>query len=246
MADQGPDETAAYARLQELLFSLSDLRAFLGELARLATEVVGGSASCGITVRIDGHPLTVGSSDDRAELLDETQYRLGGGPCLQAVETGQVVDSPDTESEERWPRYIETARREGLRCSLSTPVSMGSATLGALNVYGFEAPGAFSAAARRQLELFAAQAAGTLRVANRQIKDGQLLGQMEGALRSRTVIDQAMGIIMGQQRCAADVAFGLLRREARDSRRALREVAGDLVTRISGHEPQPGRAFDAG
>ena len=115
---------------------------------------------------------------------------------------------------------------------------MGATILGALNVYGFERPDAFSPAARRQLELFAAQAAGTMRVATRQIKDGQLLEQMEGALRSRTVIDQAMGIIMGQQRCTADVAFGLLRHEARSSRRTLRGVAGDHHLRAEAESRQ--------
>ncbi|MGI3785729.1 MAG: GAF and ANTAR domain-containing protein, partial [Janthinobacterium lividum] len=132
----------------------------------------------------------------------------------------------------------------GLRCSLSLPLTIGDDTFGALNLYGFEEPDAFGPTEQRELELFAAQAAGTLRVAVRQIKDATLLAQMEASLQSRTVIDQALGIIMGQQRCTASTAFELLRQESQNSRRPLRDIAGDLVQRTSGQVPEPGRPFD--
>ncbi|MGI3780546.1 MAG: ANTAR domain-containing protein [Janthinobacterium lividum] len=67
---------------------------------------------------------------------------------------------------------------------------------------------------------------------------------MEESILSRTIIDQALGIIMGQQRCTASVAFELLRQESQNTRRRLRDVAADLVTRTSGQPPEPGRAFD--
>ena len=238
-------EAGAYPRLQSLLLGVQDLASFLTDLAELAAETVAEPASCGITVRYDGHLLTVGSSDARAELLDETQYRLGGGPCVQSLETGELIDSPDTLAEERWPTYIAQARQDGLRCSLSLPLTVGEITFGAVNVYGFDRPHLFGPAERRQLELFTAQAAGTLRLATRHVRDGELLRQMEEALHSRTVIDQAMGIIMAQQHCTADDAFRLLRRQSQNSRRRLRDIAGDLVRQITGEEAQPGRPFDA-
>ncbi len=195
-------------------------------------------------MRYDGNLMTVGSSDARAEMLDETQYQAGGGPCLQSLQTGLIVDSPDTLTELRWPDYVAAAVAAGLRCSLSLPLTINRQTFGAMNIYGFDRPGLFGEGERRQLELFAAQAAGTLRVATRQMKDTTLLQQMEEALRSRTVIDQALGIIMAQQRCTASEAFTLMRRESQNSRRRLRDVAADLVARISGQPPEPGRPFD--
>lgn len=122
MTDLPPDEALAYSRLQSLLLSVDDLASFLADRARLAAETVTESASCGITVRYDGHLLTAGSSDGRAEMLDETQYQLGGGPCMQALES-EVIESPDTLVEERWPAYSERARQDGLRCSLSLPLT---------------------------------------------------------------------------------------------------------------------------
>lgn len=241
--DAGDDRVVG--QLQGLLLGTRDLDAMLHELALLATRAVASApTSCGITLRYQQSLLTVGSSDALAELLDETQYRAGGGPCMETLRTGRVVELPDTETEHRWPEYVPTAVEAGLRCSVSLPLRAGDETFGALNVYGFEAPRLFGEAERRQLELFAAQASGTLQVARRMVADNELLGQMEQALRSRTVIDQALGIIMGQQRCTASVAFDLLRRESQTSHRRLRDVAVDLVTRTTGQPPEAGRPFD--
>jgi GAF domain-containing protein len=231
-------------RLQSLLLDVDDIHQFLTELAEISTTVVDAPVSSGITLRYDGNLVTFGSSDARAELLDETQYRLGTGPCLQSMLDAEIYAIRDAETEERWPTYVPLAVGMGLRCSLSLPLTIGGDTFGALNVYGFDAPDLFGATEQRRLELFAAQAAGTLRVATRQVKDATLLAQMEESLRSRTVIDQALGIIMGQQRCTASVAFELLRQESQNTRRRLRDLAADLVTRTTGQPPEQGRPFD--
>ena len=81
-------------------------------------------------------------------------------------------------------------------------------------------------------------------MATRQTKDATLLAQMEESLRSRTVIDQALGIIMAGQRCTATVAFDLLRRESQNNHRLLRDVAADLITRTTGHPAEAGKAFN--
>lgn len=244
MAEPSPAERLPVERLQSLLLDVADVQRFLTELAEISTTVVTAPVSTGITLRYDGNLMTFGSSDARAEGLDETQYRLGAGPCLQCMQEGSIVGVSDTRTEQRWPTYVGLAVAMGLRCSLSLPLTISGSTFGAMNVYGFETPGLFGPTEQRRLELFAAQAAGTLRVATRQVKDATLLAQMEASLQSRTVIDQALGIIMGQQRCTASAAFELLRQESQNSRRRLRDIAADLVRRTSGEAPQPGRPFD--
>lgn len=240
----GFDDSRVFRRLQALLVNVEDLSGFLVEVARVAASVLGAETACGLTFRYDDNMLTVASSDERAELLDETQYRSHEGPCLEATETGRIVDVADTGSEWRWPAYMRTAVDAGVRCSLSLPLTLGEETFGALNVYGFTREHQFSPRERHRLEIFAAQAAGTLRVATRQLADTTLLGQMEQALASRTVIDQALGIIMGQQRCTASLAFDLLRAESQNTHRRVRDVAADLIARITGQPPEAGRAFD--
>jgi GAF domain-containing protein len=245
MADAPGPELQPSERLQSLLLDVADIHHFLTELAEISTTVVEAPVSCGITLRYDRNLVTFGSSDARADALDETQYRLGTGPCLQSMQDRSILEIPDTRTEERWPAYVRLAVEMSLRCSVSLPLTIGADTFGAMNVYGFDAPDLFGPTEQRRLELFAAQAAGTLRVATRQVKDATLLAQMEESLRSRTVIDQALGILMGLQRCPASTAFELLRRESQNSRRRLRDIAAELVARTSGEAPEPGRPFDA-
>ncbi|SEQ45357.1 GAF and ANTAR domain-containing protein [Microlunatus flavus] len=244
MTDGTPPENPLLHRLQSLLLDPRDLGSTINELTQLAASLVpDAGVECGITLRVEGDVLTVGSSADRAVRLDETQYRVRGGPCIETLRTGLVVDVPDTAGESRWPEYVPTARALGLRCSLSLPLGTADETFGAMNVYGFARPRLFDDPLRHQLELFAAQASGTLRIIRRLTRDTRLIDQMEEALRSRTVIDQAMGIIMGQQRCTAATAFELLRRESQTSHRRVSEVATDLVRGTTGEDPAPGRGF---
>jgi GAF domain-containing protein len=228
------DDDQVYERLQGLLLAAPDVQSFLAELARMATTVVDSPISCGITLRYEGTLLTVGSSDARAELLDEAQYHHDVGPCLEAIRTGLVVDSGDSSIEPRWPSYTRSAMQAGLRCSLSIPITAGAETFGALNLYGFERPHLFQAPQRETLQVFAAQAAYTLRLASRRITDTAVMAEMEDALRSRTVIDQALGVTMAQRHCTADQAFEHLRRESAAAGRRITEVAEELLARTSG------------
>ena len=231
--------------LQALLIGSTDVQVFLADVSKLAVEMVGGDVSCGITTRYHGNLLTVGASDKRAEWLDETQYRGRGGPCLEAFETGEIVESNILE-ETRWPAYTPTAREYGLIASLSLPMSVAGSTLGALNLYSFTDHEVLRPERRQECERFVAQAAIAVRLAVRQAKDGALLTQLDEALQSRTIIDQALGVIMAGQRCSSTEAFDLLRRQSQNSNRKLREVATDLVTAVSGQPPTPGNQFQVG
>ena len=243
MSEPTVDAGHVLERLQSLLLELADLDAFTAEVAGVASSLVGASTECGITARREGDLVTVAASGRRAERLDERQYRAAEGPCLQSLRTGAVVDVVDARRDDRWPAYLPGAVEAGLRCSLSLPLTVAGQTFGALNVYGFDGPHTFGEDERRQLGLFAAHAAGALRLATRWARDTALLAQMEAALVSRTTIDQAMGIIMGRQRCTAAVAFDLLRQESQHTHRRLGEVAAELVRRTTGEDPQPGRRF---
>ena len=229
-------------RLQSLLITVGDLADFLTELTRLSAELVPG-VSCGITSRRDGQPLTVSSSDDRAALLDETQYEGGEGPCLQTLNTGKAVSVPDLAEETRWPVYTKAALQQGLCCSLSLPLSGQEQTLGAMNYYGFERPGMFSDGERQRYEVFAGQAAGALQIAALRHRDAELVSQLEAALSSRSVIDQAIGVLMAEQRCTAEEAFSLLRAHSQNSQRKIRDIAAGLITRVSGRPPGAGNSF---
>lgn len=220
------------------------MESFLQELAELACGVVDPPASCGITLSRDGEPLTVVSSDDRAEFLDERQYESSEGPCLQAMRTGQPVYVRDVSTELRWSHYITAARNENLGSSYSMPLTVHGVTIGAMNMYAFHTAAAFDPAQQQACSVFAAQAAGALQLATQNARNSQLLEQLEGALASRTVIDQALGILMAQHSCSASEAFQVLRTQSQNSQRKLRDIAARLIEETSGQAPSHGKLFD--
>lgn len=244
VSEQSADVSAVFQRLQSLLLTASGVEAFLQRLTELAPAAAEIPISCGITARRDGQPLTVASSDAQASRLDESQYEAAAGPCLHSLETGEVSSIPDMAAEERWPAYLEVARKQGLRSSLSLPLIADGSTVAAMNLYSFAGPGVFDEQVQRRCQVFASLATGALQLAIGRAADQQLMDQLEQALASRTVIDQALGIVMGQQQCSAEEAFSLLRMRSQSSQRKMRDVATDLIARVTGQPPQPGRRFD--
>lgn len=241
---QPGDVSVVFQRLQSLLLTTSGVESFLQRLTELASNAVEIPVSCGVTARRDGQPLTVASSDEQASGLDESQYEAAAGPCLHTLETGEVMSITDVDTEQRWPSYLGDAREKGLRSSLSLPLVVDGSTVAAMNLYSFTGPGVFDEHVQRRCRVFASLAAGALQLAIGRAADRQLVDQLEAALASRTVIDQALGILMGQQSCSAEEAFTLLRMRSQSSQRRLREVAADLIVRVTGEPPQSGRRFD--
>jgi len=140
----------------------------------------------------------------------------------------------------RWARYREHAVTSGVRSSLSLPLTVSEETIGALNMYCMQ-PEGFDNRLRQSLSVFAAQAVAALAMVLRQARQDQVATHLEQALASRTVIDQAMGIVMAEQRCTADEAFALLRAHSQNTNRKLRDVAAEVIARVSGASPKAAR-----
>jgi len=233
---------AASGELLTLLSSATHLDVFLDRMVHLAAEVVTPWAACGLTLRRDGLPFTVVSSEDFAAQADEIQYGAGQGPCLDSLQSGEVVQVDDLAQDERWPDYRPSAVAHGVVSSLSLPLAVAGQTVAALNLYS-NRPAAFDGPARQHAEAFAAQGAAALALALRQFDQAQLQQQLFEALASRSVIDQAIGILIGQQRCNAAAAFDLLRQASQHRNRKLRDVAADIITNITGESPRPPTQF---
>ena len=237
-------QTDVITALHSLLLSAPSVEEFLSQLAIVAAGILTPPASCGVTTHYDGRPRTIATSDERAALIDEGQYGTDEGPCLTTLRTGEVVEITDQDTDHRWEVYREQALERGVRCSLSMPLTVDDKTLGAMNLYVFDRSDAFDSAERQRAAVFAGQASTALALAIRSAQQTELAAQLEQALASRTVIDQAIGLLMGQQRCDADTAFALLRQHSQNNNRKLRDVAADLITRVSGRPPVGGRAFE--
>lgn len=232
----------AYGRLLTLLADSPHVDVFLDQVVRVAAEVVGPAVACGLTVRRDGPAFTVAASGDLAAQADEVQYGADEGPCLHALYSGQIVEVTDLRRDERWRRYRENALKLGITSSLSLPMTIDGETLGALNLYATE-PAAFADQARRQAVTFAEHGTAALAVILRQAEQALVHRQLTDAMASRSVIDQALGVVMGQQRCTASEAFALLRQASQHRNRKLRDVAAEIITQVTGETPQPASEF---
>jgi GAF domain-containing protein len=170
------------------------------------------------------------------------QYTQHEGPCLQALHDGAVIYVKDMRNESRWPHYLQHATAVGVRSSLSLPLQVGDEVIGALNLYSRQ-PDGFDDRLRQNLAVFADQAAAALTMVLRQARQDQISAQLEQALASRTTIDQAIGILMAQQRCTADQAFELLRSHSQNTNRKIRDIAADIIQRVTGAPPIDGAPF---
>ena len=250
------EEHAAYAtrefdsggnirELHRALLSTQGVEEFLHEMAMLAAQLVSGSLSCGTIVQPDGKPATVACSDPLAACMDEVQYELDDGPCLQAMRDGRVVRIEDTADKARWPEFEARAASHGIRSCLALPLNANGKPVGALNLYAREAS-AFGAAEARLAENFAEDASGALSLAIRLASDAALIEQLRSSLASRGVIDQALGIIMAREHCTQDRAFAILRTASQNGNVKLRDIASAVVASVTGEPPRPAPPFEEG
>jgi GAF domain-containing protein len=237
----GPRPTVS--TLLELVLDTPSVEAYLDEVATMAAALEPAIAGVGVTVRRGGDVLTVAASNDVALGVDEVQYGLGAGPCLETLDTGVAVIVHDlADDDDRWNGYPRHAVAGGVRSSVSLPLTVSGETIGVLNCYGSEA-GMFVDGLTARLVDFATHAELALAVALRSAQQTDLVEQLPTAMQSRSVIDQAMGILMARQRCTAQEAFAILRTASQSRNRKIVDIAGDLVARTTGAEPQAGR-FD--
>lgn len=226
--------------LHDLLMSTEDVLGFLRESAILASrEVVPGTDIwCGITMQPAHGPLTVASSDERANAVDEVQYKVDDGPCLRALRTGRIVAIDDLANDLEWDLFRSRGLRSGVGSSLSLPVHAGR-TRAAMNLYAEHAY-AFTPQARQRAELIATAIGQALGLAIRISDQVTLSAHLQTAMVSRATIDQAIGVLMSQSHCSPQAAFDILSRASMNRNIKLRDVAGEIIGRISGGAADPG------
>lgn len=246
MADKpgrAPNIADTFIAVHSLLLSTKTIETFLEEVARLAATAIDPPASVGVTMGHDHAPFTVAATDAVANRVDETQYAVGEGPCIETMRTGLLTEVEDQRSDERWGGYAKRAVEHGVRSSLSLPLLVHGEPVGAVNIYSLSRARAFDGPQREHAETFGVHASTALTLMIRHLAREESFQQLEQALTSRTVIDHAIGVLMGQQRCNADEAFALLRRHSQNTNRKLRDVASELVIRVTGQPPAEPRSF---
>jgi transcriptional regulator with GAF, ATPase, and Fis domain len=225
---QGAELEQGLLGLSTVLMGASPLSVTLTEVAAFAASSIPGADGVGLTMLEPAGPDTMVASTDFVRAVDEVQYGLGEGPCIEAVEVRRTQVCGSLGGEARWPRFGPRAGRMGVHSALSLPLMVAGQVVGALNVYGHRRD-AFSSEAILIGEQFSIPAAVTVANARVLEQTRRLAQQLEQALGSRAVIDQAIGILMSRTGGSADEAFESLRSISRLEGTKVADVARTLV-----------------
>ncbi|WP_460863993.1 ANTAR domain-containing protein [Rhodococcus aerolatus] len=220
-------------------WSVSDedeLVEFLQRTVDLATSVVGGATSAGVTARVGRTPFTAVATDDGTLTVDAAQYDAGDGPCLHAMRSGEVVHVDLATVRERWPTFAPDAEAAGISAFLAAPLGSDDGCLGALNLYATDTD-RFSEDDAVLLQLLSAHAERSVGDYARLRASQDLVAQLQEAMVSRAPIEQAKGILMAVHSVSAEDAFELLRTRSQHTNTKLAVLAREFVAEHSGTGP---------
>jgi len=217
-----------FVDLADTLVDEFDLLDFLHTVSGHAAEVTGGSAVGVMLADRDGlHPMA--SSSENARILELFQVQHAEGPCLECHRTGREVgDIQLAGSADRWPVFVSKAIELGYRTSHCFPLRLRDEVIGALNV--FRTDDDFLAEEERRVVRALADVATIALMQERAIRRAEeLTEQLQFALNSRIVIEQAKGAVARTLDVPVDEAFAILRAHARRHRMRLTELARGVV-----------------
>jgi GAF domain-containing protein len=177
---------------------------------------------------VDHHLLNAAVSDERMRHLEELQVRHHEGPCITAFEDKELIRAEDLTQEERWPSFSKHAVIRGIGAVLASPIPYNQDAVGVVAVVS-EDRRPWSAEAELALLAFTDLAA--LLIASMLMGEQQteLAAQLQAALNSRAIIEQAKGVLIGRQGLTAHAAYAQLRARARAERRKLAIVSAEVI-----------------
>jgi GAF domain-containing protein len=205
-----------------------DLEVVLNELTESVTAVLGLVGS-GVTLAEEGELRFVTAVGEASGELERRQEEQQAGPCRDAFESGRVVRVTDVRLEsDRWPEFSATATKVGVAGVAGIPMRLADEMIGAVNLYSPE-PREWSDEDVAVARVLADVATSYVVNASKLHQQEQLSEQLQQALESRVVIEQAKGITAYLHTVSVDRAYELMRRHARNNNASLRVVAEAIV-----------------
>lgn len=201
-------------------------------LQRLVDECISlfDASAAGILLLSPSDELEViVSTSERSELVELMQLRVGAGPCVEAATTGQVVSVDDIDQiADRWPAFAADARASGFSSIHAIPLRLRDSTLGSLNLLRDE-PGTLNEADAAAAQALADIATISI-LQQRLVEESELAkAQLQRALDSRVVIEQAKGYLAQRLDIDMDEAFARIRHHARSSQTRIGVVASEVI-----------------
>ncbi|MET8763175.1 GAF and ANTAR domain-containing protein [Lentzea sp. NPDC004782] len=203
-----------------------DVGATLRAIVQAAIDHIPSAQHAGISLIADGAIRTVEPTGQIVEVIDELQYDLREGPCVDAITEHRTFRVGDVGTEPRWPAFGPAAARNGIHSLLSYRLFVTNRTLGALNLYSSHVD-AFDERTEQDGQLFATHAAIALIGAQRE-------AQLGTAVERRDIIATAKGILMERHDVDTASAFRMLVETSQSTNVKLHQVATWLVENRSG------------
>jgi transcriptional regulator with GAF, ATPase, and Fis domain len=219
-----------FVHLADTLASDFDVVDFLQRLSADLVEILGAEAAGVMLADARGGLRLIASSDERMRLLELFELQSEQGPCLDAFSTGRPLQASAASSRSRWPAFAQHASDSGFRMMCAVPLRVRTDVIGAMNL--FRASDELFTDDEMDIAQAMAEMAAIGLIQERALRERSLLTeQLQAALASRVVIEQAKGMLAEYLKMTVDDAFQLLRSYARDRNRKLSEVARDVVDR---------------
>ncbi len=228
----------ALDHLKAMMMARVDLSVVLQTMCTEVVRTIPTADLAGITVFDERgqYPQTAASTDARVNDVDADQYRSNEGPCLEAARTRQMVRVVVPDVERRWPRFAASVAGIGVQSYLSAPLALDDRHLGALNIYSYDRHG-FTDVDQALLRLFVTSIETAVLVSRRALAAVENVEGLETAMKTRSQIDQAKGIIMAMRGVNADEAFDFLSRQSQHNNIRVADIAASLIASVSAHSP---------
>ncbi|HUP71767.1 MAG TPA: GAF and ANTAR domain-containing protein [Acidimicrobiales bacterium] len=220
--------TRTFVLLADTLVVDFDLMELLTVLADRCVTLFDAAAAGILLADHDGRLRVMAASDEQAELLELFQVQSDEGPCLDCYRTGDPVVNSDLRGQTPWPKFSAESIRLGFASVCALPMRLRNDVLGCLNLFMSQAMNLSAAdVALAQALADVASIAIMQDAANRNATTREL--QLQHALDSRIIIEQAKGMIAEHESVNMNTAFTLIRTFARNHNLALTEAAAELV-----------------
>jgi GAF domain-containing protein len=217
-----------FVELADTLVNHFDVTEFLHTLASRCVDLFDVEAAGLMLADEHGTLRVIGSSNEQTRMLELFEIQSHEGPCPDCYRSGKTVIEEDLEQSERWPRFRVEALGTGFRAAVAVPMSLRDDVVGALNLFRAR-PGGLDDDDLAACQALADVATIAL-IQERALREARLVAeQLQRALNSRVVIEQAKGLVAGVANVDMDTAFKLLRSYARTNNLLLAEVARDLA-----------------
>jgi GAF domain-containing protein len=218
-----------FVALADTLVDDYDIVELLDELVHACVKLLGVAAAGMLLDDQKGNLAVVASSSEETRLLEVFQLQNDEGPCLDCVRTGVSVGYADLRNEvARWPLFVPAALAAGFLSVTAVPLRLRDQTIGGLNLFDVRAE-AVTPDDRRMAQALADMA--TIGILHRRSahRSTVVAEQLQHALNSRIVIEQAKGVLAERSNISMERAFEVLRRHARNHNLKLTDVALAVV-----------------